>query len=567
MNRCPLRVRQVQITLLVIVLLLRVVPASAAATESTSVPQISLTELLADRFGNLSQAEKRLAAKTEIGETADCTDLSGGDKIIRGEVFAWLCTNPQATAQVTYLGISVTGAVLASIVDLRWAKIQFPLRATNCRFTDDLILDGASIRGLVLEGSHLKGLHADEITVEQDMVLSNEFRSEGSVSLEKATIGGDLRCVGGNFCGTDYRENYAVFAPEARIAGSVDLRSATARGGVQLRAAKIGASLICSGASLKNTTANRKRVVAIFPRHQQPPESMNRRIVLDARGANIEGSVYLDKCFEADGTLSFAGSEIKHLFAWRDVISPERVILDLRNAKAGVLDNEKPWPSTEHLALHGFVFDELDSGSTGLILEGEIQKSWIALQPGGRFLSQPYQQMAEVLRRMGLEEDARAVMIAKNEEHARYVQGQPEWLWYGLFGHLIGYGYSPWRGFAISLGVILLGWAVFRRGYYRGLITPIGETKYNIVNHEAQPVSKDYPKFNAFVYSLETFVPLVKLGMTDRWEPNGNRDAYFVERSWLMTGGCLRGYLWFHMTAGWVLSALWVGALTGLIKT
>jgi len=41
---------------------------------------------------------------------------------------------------------------------------------------------------------------------------------------------------------------------------------------------------------------------------------------------------------------------------------------------------------------------------------------------------------------MGLEEDAQRVMIAKNEEHAHYVQWRPEWLWYGLFGQLIGYG-------------------------------------------------------------------------------------------------------------------------------
>ena len=168
---------------------------------------------------------------------------------------------------------------------------------------------------------------------------------------------------------------------------------------------------------------------------------------------------------------------------------------------------------------------------------------------------------------MGLEEEARKVMIAKNEEHAHSVEGQPEWLWYGLFGQLIGYGYSPWRAFGISLGVILFGWAVFRRGYCRGLITPTGGTEYTMENSESQPGSKDYPKFNAFVYSLETFVPLVKLGIAEHWEPNGNRDAFFVERSWLMTGGCLRGYLWFHIIAGWVLTTLWVGGITGLVKT
>jgi hypothetical protein len=89
---------------------------------------------------------------------------------------------------------------------------------------------------------------------------------------------------------------------------------------------------------------------------------------------------------------------------------------------------------------------------------------------------------------MGLDEDARQVMIAKNEEHGRYLQSvvwdwhRPlaltrffEWLWYRVFGHiLIGYGYEPWRAFVISIGVILLGWRLFRRGYFLGLITPKG---------------------------------------------------------------------------------------------
>jgi thiosulfate reductase cytochrome b subunit len=168
---------------------------------------------------------------------------------------------------------------------------------------------------------------------------------------------------------------------------------------------------------------------------------------------------------------------------------------------------------------------------------------------------------------MGLEEDARAVMIAKNGEHANHVQGRAEWLWYGPIGWLIGYGYEPWRAFHISPILVLIGWAVFLRGYDRGLITPTEGTEYAMVNDVALPISKDYPKFNALVYSLETFVPLVKLGIADRWEPNGKCDAFFVEKSFLMTGGCLRGYMWFHMIAGWVLTALWVGGITGLVKT
>lgn len=171
---------------------------------------------------------------------------------------------------------------------------------------------------------------------------------------------------------------------------------------------------------------------------------------------------------------------------------------------------------------------------------------------------------------MGLDEDARKVMIAKNEEHAQYARGKTRMVMVWIFGHLIGYGYSPWRAFGLSLGVIVVAWWLFRRGYCRGLVTPTGDAEFTVESHGVRPKSDNYPKFNAFVYSLETFVPLVKLGLADHWMPNANRRApQSGKRPPLppSTGSWLRGYLWCHIIAGWVLSALWVGGITGLVKT
>jgi hypothetical protein len=63
-------------------------------------------------------------------------------------------------------------------------------------------------------------------------------------------------------------------------------------------------------------------------------------------------------------------------------------------------------------------------------------------------------------------------------------------------------------------------------------------------------------------------VPLVKMGVGDHWMPNANRGRWIgVEVVGFTTGGMLRLYYWFHIAAGWILSALWLGALTGLVKT
>jgi hypothetical protein len=94
-----------------------------------------------------------------------------------------------------------------------------------------------------------------------------------------------------------------------------------------------------------------------------------------------------------------------------------------------------------------------------------VQLNWLKLQPPDHFLSQPFEQLAAVFRKMGLEDDARKVMIAKNKDHAAHLNWRPAWLWYGFFGKLIGYGYRPWRAFWISLFLIGIGCWLFNAGY------------------------------------------------------------------------------------------------------
>jgi hypothetical protein len=282
-----------------------------------------------------------------------------------------------------------------------------------------------------------------------------------------------------------------------------------------------------------------------------------------------------------------------------NVASLETPILNLSFAKVKALENHaNSWPRQDSLLLHGFVFDEL---STEAARDAETQINWIHLQSRDLFLSQPYEQMAAVFRGMGLQEEAVKVMIEKNKAagpdaigrdwNAIVKDAQAGWqakdlrhwwksletalealwdlFWFNFFGPFIGYGYRPWRALLLSLIVIVFGWWLFRRGYRRGLITPTGDMDYTVEKDGAHPLSDDHPKFNALVYSVETFVPLVKLGMGESWTPNGNREASASRRLRFppKTGRWLRRYLWLHIIAGWVLTTLWVGGFTGLIKT
>jgi hypothetical protein len=537
-------------------LILLFVAVVAAAAKGEIAAEAGLHRLVESRFGKLSLAEESLVRAVAEGEKADCGRLSGEDRIIRGDLFSWICTDRNSSAQLTHRGVSLVGAEIVKELNLEWAKISFPITASQCVFKDTIILSHSRIAFLSLADSSVNYVEAGAAHFQGDVYFSEDFKAANGVDLTAAKIDGDLVCDRGQFIGRS--KTPALVAKGVEVKGSVFLRHIKAEGGVDLASARIDGNLECAGGE--------------FVGNDKAP-------ALNAHDAKIEGNVFLSKCFKAEGNIIFFGAYVGRAFRWFGVESPEKVKLDLRQARVGtLLNSQDSWPTQGKLYVDGFVYDQIDGRdrpNDDQIEDrarptAEVQLRWLQLQAQDRFLSQPFEQLAGVLRKMGLEEDAPRVMIAKNEEHARYVQWRLEWLWYGLFGHLIGYGYSPWNAFGISLIVIVIGRWLFRRGYRRGLVTPTGGAKYTIEKDGAHPSSDDYPKFNAFVYSLETFVPIVKLGIGEHWTPNANARASANEdrlRFPPKTGGWLRGYLWFHIIAGWVLTTLWVGGLTGLVKT
>jgi hypothetical protein len=75
------------------------------------------------------------------------------------------------------------------------------------------------------------------------------------------------------------------------------------------------------------------------------------------------------------------------------------------------------------------------------------------------------------------------------------------------------------------------------------------------------------------VYSVETFVPLLKLGVGEHWAPNANLGLPLCTGVLVKIGfpsnygSLLRYYMWLHIILGWILGTLWIGGLTKLLKT
>jgi hypothetical protein len=427
-------------------------------------------------------------------------------------------------------------------------------------------------------------LNACLAKIKGSFYLGMEFSAEGAVELTAATVEGDLICDGGEFVTKDKRP--ALQAMRTRIKGLVRLcQGFKAEGEVRLQGATIEGDLVCEGSQFCNKGQER---------------------ALDANGAKIGRSVLLRNGMTAEGEVCFSHAQVARNFQWWGIASPEKATLDLSSAKVGTLMNvfhdKKSWPNEGNLFLDGFVYYQFDDRVSQDV---EVQLQWLHLQKRDTgtdtFSSQPYEQLAAVFRGRGLKEEAQQVMIEKNKEHGRYLKKHgrhlraPNWrpltwldwfsglwqfFWYHVFGNaLVGYGYRPGRAFGWSLLVIVIGYAFFELGYDSELITPTKAEAYllekdgtkRLKNGKPQ-ISENYPKFNSFVYSLETFVPLLKLGMSEYWTPNAKRGApldfcalnKLFPRTW---GSAIRDYMWLHIILGWVLTTLWIGALAGLVKT
>jgi hypothetical protein len=143
---------------------------------------------------------------------------------------------------------------------------------------------------------------------------------------------------------------------------------------------------------------------------------------LNADWTTIGGAVHFDGAV-VEGKASFTFASIAGDFLW-GVDIPKGVVLDLRNSKVGrLLNDESSWPANDNLQIDGFVYDQI----AGKTPSAETQLRWLSLQLKEHFLPQPYEQLATVLAKMGLEEEGRKVMIAKNKEHGRRPNGFLEW--------------------------------------------------------------------------------------------------------------------------------------------
>lgn len=479
-------------------------------------------KVLAD-FGELRPAEARLVEWLQAGNRKTCEisgcvpDSATEDVTLRATFIRYLALGGCDACRLPETGLRVRGAYIAGDetlsgstngLDFEGASLPGDLALRKCHIPDPIILRSTQMKNLFLEGTLLK-----------------------------AAIRGDRLLVEGG-----------VFLGGSTITGTVKLLGARLTGDLSCTAAKLtaeGLSLACDS-------------------------------------AEISGNLFLRKEAIVSGTVSLINATFGAISddpnCW-----PDRIELD-RCRYGAFLGNNTPTDARNRL-------------------------DWLSRipNPPGEFKPDPYEQCAKVLREMGHGAEATKILIEKErlQRKARreriahnLAQARDNWanspkqdglrlhtdrvighwlhltslrVWDAILGAVVGYGRKPQNAGAWALAMLVIGFLVFANAAGHGAIKPnlpqiqLNPAWFNcatdprgqldcFLNH---PDAASYPRFNAFIYSADTLIPVVSLEMQSYWIPDDRSDR----------GMLARGYLWFHIAMGWALTLLAVAGFSGLIKT
>jgi hypothetical protein len=456
------------------------------------------------------------------------------------------------------------------------------IRLLGAKIRGDLSCSGAKL--LVKKGN---ALYADSAEIEGNVFLNNGFESSGIIRLPGAKIKGDLSCSGAKL---RVKEGNALYADGAEIGGSVILSAFRneasgqcedfeCSGTVRLPGAQIKGILSCSGAKLNGAVAD-----ALF-----------------ADCAVIGVNVSLDKGFESsgavrllgariDGELGFIGAKttlvvckdlrLKGDMWWTGIQEPGLAVLDLTGASVKNLrDDRESWPAPGHLILDGLAYEELTrherpsmSNSPGPDLPFNVEEriEWLRLQPPDRRIKpQPWMQLARLLEAKGNRKGAKRVIFKYRTLLAKEKEFHPlSWLLKLLFRLATfrcvwPYFRHPNRSWAIAFAwleevpirifwsiafTLTVGTMIFAGAFSSRAMLASVQIQPNAVlsNGESKNLSAHYPLSQSFLYTLENAVPLVKLGMDEKWmpDPKHKPQPWFPQFRWLDWLGWFNSY-WF----------------------
>lgn len=521
-------------------------------------------QMLSD-FNPLSPAETKLVEASVSGEMAvlgegvlpenDNEDIS-----VRASLVRFLLLGGDQKTHPHEKGVRLRGAHIVGVLDMQGCDCSADLTLSRCVFEKPPSFINATMRGLHLVGSQCPGFIADNATFSGSVFLRAGFQSFGEISMPGVRIAGDLQICDATLSG-DGRDS--LFAASIRVEGSVYLgdypyddkeTQLFSEGSVIFSSARISHDFFFS-----NTAIAPDDAVLSHSGFLDGEEGEN-LIALSLARAEIGGVLFAKKNQISGGIVNLSGAQVKRL-------------------------NDEPIGegSRHPVRLDGFQYQDF-AQQTDISVKSRL--IWLERRPRGiDFSAQPYEQLANVLTRIGHREDARDVLMAKEklqrQDSLAKMLATPRQLWRWplawlgniLLRYVIGYGYRP--GYALFWAVLMITLVAFffQKTWEAGDMTPNSapilvsqEWQLAVSDHPQNPgafwsgpsqAGQDYETFHALAYAADIFVPIVNLGQEQAWAPSTTRSPLGRTAWWLR---------WVVKAVGWVVTALGAAAVTGIIR-
>ena len=502
-------------------------------------------------------------------------------------------------------------------LDLRASRLADGFAGSGMKIQDDALMGdkllaeevvhlvGANIGGSLIcdngEFQNLGGyaINASDIKIGDAFLMRRNFCAGGTMNLYSADIGGGLYCGDANINGG---MTAALIADKAKIGGDFLMHGAF-QNMVCLINADIGGNLGFGPGKFENP----------FGAAIDAPGVRVRGSVTMSRKFVAEGFVHFPNArignnFNCDGGefirgINLQGAQLKSLF-WRNIDGHGDI--NLAYATAGVFVADKKSLKNFEFYLEGFNYDRLIENLDIQSILGMLTR----LPENVSFSSQPFEQAAKARFAVGRGKDARRILFEmekcrtheKNSfkrgtfwrgvfrgkwRHARRHLQRRLWLgWRRFFEKTTGYNYLPVRMLITSLAIVMAGalggYAADSHGYivpHQPVVLANADYK-NIVHNKKAHVGKcsaakrprprpteaaeclfpDYPKFDAFGFSADVFIPLFAWHQEPYWYPQPRADTNVVIRKLLLW------WYWLQILAGWVLTSIFVLTVTGIMQ-
>jgi len=491
-----------------------------------------LIQLARERYDpNLSDAELKVLRDSASSEDPPVPDNNAPRPEVRADFLRWLATDPEATMHIDPKGIRVYAATIPGMLNLQECLVRSTLCFFNCKFLEIINFYSADMRSIYFFDSLLYG---------------------------------------------------GIFADGVKIHGALFLRSIQSEGEIRLLGARIDHDIDCSDAKL-----------------------VVKGIAFGMDGAKIGGYIFLVNGFESEGEIRLVGAEIggdlvfrggkvtevycqniivKGDLIWQGIKKPENTYFTLVGANVkNFRDDLESWPNKENIILDGLVYEELTLHehssennikasrlSPELPLDARERIKWLMLQQEDRRAeAQPWMQLSKHLESKGDRKGAKHVVFKY-----RCLQAQESWLlrrWWRMF--FAWMEENPLRIGWTIFGTLVLGTLVFAGAMRSGAMIETAQIQSK-QDESIKFISAHYPSFQPIIYTLENAVPLVKLGIDERWIPDVQHkpQPWFPQIGWLdglkwfNSYGFLVWFRWFLIVWGWVQATIFAAAVADRFK-